>query len=64
MYKEHKILMICKKNNIADINEFKAFYHQYKKYYNIINLIKAYKNIFLYMVSLNTKNKIICKKEK
>ena len=49
MYKEHKIFMVCKKNNIADINEFKSFYYQYKNYYNVIDLVKAYKkHIFIY----------------
>jgi len=49
MCKEHEIFMVCKKNNIADINEFKSFYYQYKNYYNIINLVKAYKkHIFIY----------------
>jgi len=49
MYKKHEILMVCKKNSIADINEFKSFYYQYKNYYSITNLIKAYKkHIFMY----------------
>ena len=44
-----KIFLICKKNNIAEYKEFKAFYHQYKKYYSVIDLIKVYKNhIFIY----------------
>ena len=48
MYKD-KIFLICKKNNIADINEFKSFYYQYKNYYNVIDLVKAYKkHIFMY----------------
>ena len=49
MYKEHKILMICKKHNIAECNEFTAFYLQYKNYYSVINLVKAYKkHVFIY----------------
>jgi len=49
MCKKFEILMVCKKNNIADINEFKSFYYQYKNYYNIIDLVKAYKkHIFIY----------------
>ena len=49
MCKNHEILMVCKKNNIADINEFKSFYYQYKNYYNVIDLVKAYKkHIFIY----------------
>jgi len=49
MCKEHEIFMVCKKNNTAEYKEFKAFYLQYKKYYNVIDLVKAYKkHIFIY----------------
>ena len=45
---KEKIKMLCKENNIADINEFTAFYLQYKNYYSVTNLVKAYQeNVFL-----------------
>ena len=49
MNTKEKIKTLCEKYNITDVNEFTAFYLQYKKYYNVIDLIKAYKkHIFIY----------------
>ena len=45
---EEKIKMLCKEYNIADINEFKAFYLQYSDLFTTEELLKRYKEqIFL-----------------
>jgi len=49
MNTKEKIKTLCEKYNITDVNEFIAFYLQYKNYYSVINLVKAYKkHIFIY----------------